>query len=364
MKLVKKCYLLLAILALFSVPNKAHAQFWGGFLQGVGAALQNYNNQQRYNNYQSSQNYVKKASVEKHEIRKKRVTEIDGFEWIKVRTWNGNEYINFGAQNSIGESIIPQKYSLISYHISKEDGWFCVFLNDKKGVYDVKGHCICEAIYDDVNYYEIGNKVYVKVKADGKVGIVGEHGQFICEMIYDDAGYVDVGNTIYFRVKVDGKIGIVGEQGQMIIQPNAKYNETLAYIEKRGTFFYKNSQGVYEDLGIDIWGNHRNSESSEFPLASEVKHKIVKTFLEDENRDFIGNGDVVIGKNTLVINLGMIKQEYKYIGKPKQTSGLKIWTVNAVYNGTKGKLDFADLGKEIMIKPSGFNMPVGYIVKR
>ena len=76
------------------------------------------------------------------------------------------------------------------------------------------------------------------------------------------------------------------------------------------------------------------------------------------------SGDVMIGKNILVINLGLIKQEYKYIGKPKQTPGLKIWTVDAVYNGTTGKLDFVDLGKEIMIKPSGFNMPVGYIVKR
>lgn len=326
MKLVKKCYLILAILVLFSVPNKVHAQFWGGFLQGVGAALQNYNNQQRYNNYQSSQNYVKKTSVEKREIRKDRQTESDGFEWIEVKTWNGSSFINYGALNNNSESIIPQKYSLIVYHTTC-GGWFQVRLKDKEGVYDINGHRICEAIYDDVSYWKEGDVAYVEVKINDKTGIVGENGQYI-------------------------------------VQPSMKYNDYISYSEARGTFYYKNSQGDYVDLGIDIEGNVSNNESSTFSLASEMKHKIIKTFIEDESRDFIGNGDVMIGKNILVINLGLIKQEYKYIGKPKQTPGLKIWTVDAVYNGTTGKLDFADLGKEIMIKPSGFNMPVGYIVKR
>lgn len=325
MKLVKKCYLILVILALFSVPNKVHAQFWGGFLQGVGAALQNYNNQQRYNNYQSSQNYVKKAPVEKREIRKNRQKESDGFEWIEVSTWNGHTHI-YGALNNNSESIIPQKYSLIVYHTTCGD-WFQVRLKDKEGVYDINGHRICEAIYDDVSYRKEGDVAYVKVKINEKTGIVGENGQYI-------------------------------------VQPSMKYNDYISYSEARGTFYYENSQGDYVDLGIDIEGNVSNNESSTFSLASEMKHKIIKTFIEDESRDFIGNGDVMIGKNILVINLGLIKQEYKYIGKPKQTPGLKIWTVDAVYNGTTGKLDFADLGKEIMIKPSGFNMPMGYIVKR
>lgn len=326
MKLVKKCYLILAILALFSVPNKVHAQFWGGFLQGVGAALQNYNNQQRYNNYQSSQNYVKKTSVEKREIRKDRQTESDGFEWIEVKTWNGFSFINYGALNNNSESIIPQKYSLIVYHTS-DGGWFTVRLKEKKGVYKINGHRICEAIYDEVFYRKVGDVAYVKVKINGKTGIVGENGQYI-------------------------------------VQPSMKYNDYISYSEARGTFYYENSLGDYVDLGIDIEGNVSNNESSTFSLASEMKHKIIKTFIEDESRDFIGNGDVMIGKNILVINLGLIKQEYKYIGKPKQTPGLKIWTVDAVYNGTKGKLDFADLGKEIMIQPSGFNMPMGYVVER
>lgn len=326
MKLVKKCYLILAILALFSVPNKVHAQFWGGFLQGVGAALQTYNNQQRYNNYQSSQNYVKKTSVEKREIRKDRQTESDGFEWIEVKTWNGSSFINYGALNNNSESIIPQKYSLIVYHTTC-GGWFQVRLKDKKGVYDINGHRICEAIYDEVFYRKVGDVAYVKVKINGKTGIVGENGQYI-------------------------------------VQPSMKYNDYISYSEARGTFYYENSLGDYVDLGIDIEGNVSNNESSTFSLASEMKHKIIKTFIEDESRDFIGNGDVMIGKNILVINLGLIKQEYKYIGKPKQTPGLKIWTVDAVYNGTKGKLDFADLGKEIMIQPSGFNMPMGYVVER
>lgn len=326
MKLVKKCYLLLAILALFSVPNKAHAQFWGGFLQGVGAALQNYNNQQRYNNYQSSQNYVKKTSVEKREIRKDRQIESDGFEWIEVKTWNGFGFINYGALNDNSESIIPQKYSLIVYHTS-DGGWFTVCLKEKEGVYKINGHRICEAIYDEVFYRKVGDVAYVKVKINGKTGIVGENGQYI-------------------------------------VQPSMKYNDYISYSEARGTFYYENSLGDYVDLGIDIEGNASNNESSTFSLASDIKHKIIKTFIEDDSRDFIGNGDVMIGKNNLVINLGLIKQEYKYIGKPKQTPGLKIWTVDAVYNGTTGKLDFADLGEEIMIKPSGFNMPVGYIVKR
>lgn len=325
MKLVKKCYLILVILALFSVPNKVHAQFWGGFLQGVGAALQNYNNQQRYNNYQSSQNYVKKAPVEKREIRKNRQKESDGFEWIEVSTWNGHTHI-YGALNNNSESIIPQKYSLIVYHTTC-GGWFQVRLKDKEGVYDINGHRICEAIYDDVSYRKEGDVAYVKVKINEKTGIVGENGQYI-------------------------------------VQPSMKYNDYISYSEARGTFYYENSQGDYVDLGIDIEGNVSNNESSTFSLASEMKHKIIKTFIEDESRDFIGNGDVMIGKNILVINLGLIKQEYKYIGKPKQTPGLKIWTVDAVYNGTTGKLDFADLEKEIMIKPSGFNMPMGYIVKR
>lgn len=326
MKIKRTYFLFFVSFVLFTVPNRTYAQFWGGFLQGVGAALQNFNNQQRYDNYQSKQNYVRKSPVEKYEIQKKSKVESDGFEWIQVKTWNGHDFINYGALNSDGKSIIPQKYSMIYYHIT-DGGWFCVSLNEKEGVYDTEGRCICEPIYDDVYYNKVKSGVYVEVKINGKTGIVDEWGQYI-------------------------------------VQPNIKYNDFLSYSEARGTFYYKNSMGDYEDLGIDIKGNKRNNDTYVFPFTSSIEHKILKTYIGDESRDFDGKGHVVIGKDALVINLGLIVQEYKYIGEPKQIPGYKVWTVEADSDGTKGKINFADLGKEIMIQPSGYNMPIGYIVEQ
>ena len=53
-------FLFLVLLILMSSPNVAHAQFWQGFLYGVGQAAQNYNNQRQNNNRRSSDYYANK----------------------------------------------------------------------------------------------------------------------------------------------------------------------------------------------------------------------------------------------------------------------------------------------------------------
>lgn len=203
-------------IALFGYPCNAQAQFWAGFLQGLCDGIQNLQRQQTYSQqqtYNRQQNYKKEHVSELQKDTKK---EEDGFVWKELSTWNGEKFINYGAQDSEGNTLIPQKYDLL-YYSTSDDGYFLVKLNGKEGIYAKDGHCICDAIYDDVLYYKKGNDIYVKVKRNGELGIIDKNGNYI-------------------------------------ITPNSAY-KSLFYSSTDNTFNYRNASDEYVSTGIDIHGN-------------------------------------------------------------------------------------------------------------
>lgn len=149
-------------------------------------------------------------------LQKDTENEKDGFVWTKLRTWNGEEFINYGAQDSEGNTLIPQKYDLL-YYSTSNGGYFRVKLKGKEGIYTKDGHCICDAIYDNAFYNKEGNDIYVKVKRNGELGIIDKNGNYI-------------------------------------ITPNSAY-KSLFYSSTDNTFHYKNASDKYVSTGIDIHGN-------------------------------------------------------------------------------------------------------------
>lgn len=203
-------------IALFGYPCNAQTQFWAGFLQGLSNGIQNLQRQQTYNHqqtYNRQQNYKKEHVSELQKDTKK---EKDGFVWKKLSTWNGEKFINYGAQDSEGNTLIPQKYDLL-YYSTSHGGHFRVELNGKEGIYAKDGHCICDAIYDNAFYNKEGNDIYVTVERNGESGIIDKNGNYI-------------------------------------ITPNSAY-KSLFYSSTDNTFKYRNASDEYVSTGIDIHGN-------------------------------------------------------------------------------------------------------------
>lgn len=209
-------------IALFGYPCNAQAQFWTGFLQGLCDGIQNLQRQQTYNQqqtYSQQQTYNRQQNYKKEhvsELQKDTKKEKDGFVWKKLSTWNGEKFINYGAQDSEGNTLIPQKYDLLSYSTS-DGGYFRVKLNRKEGIYTKDGHCICDAIYDNAFYNKEGNDIYVEVERNGELGIIDKNGNYI-------------------------------------ITPNSAY-KFLFYSSTDNTFYYRNASDEYVSTGIDIHGN-------------------------------------------------------------------------------------------------------------
>lgn len=203
-------------IALFGYPCNAQAQFWAGFLQGLCDGIQNLQRQQTYSQQQTYNRQQKYKKEHVSELQKDTKKEKDGFVWKELSTWNGEKSINYGAQDSEGNTLIPQKYDLL-YYSTSDGGYFLVKLNGKEGIYAKDGHCICDAIYDDVLYYKKGNDIYVKVERNGELGIIDKNGNYI-------------------------------------ITPNSAY-KSLFYSSTDNTFNYRNASDEYVSTGIDIHGN-------------------------------------------------------------------------------------------------------------
>ena len=166
----------------------------------------------------SSEYGIQLEEKQKEERPKQKETkkEKDGFVWKELSTWNGEKFINYGAQDSEGNTLIPQKYDLL-YYSTSDGGYFRVKLNGKEGIYAKDGHCICDAIYDNAFYNKEGNDIYVEVERNGELGIIDKNGNYI-------------------------------------ITPNSAY-KSLFYSSTDNTFHYKNASDEYVSTGIDIHGN-------------------------------------------------------------------------------------------------------------
>lgn len=111
-------------IALFGYPCNAQAQFWVGFLQGLCDGIQNLQRQQTYNQqrtYSQQQTYNRQQNYKKEhvsELQKDTKKEKDGFVWKELSTWNGEKFINYGAQDSEGNTLIPQ--NMICYTIVRQ----------------------------------------------------------------------------------------------------------------------------------------------------------------------------------------------------------------------------------------------------
>lgn len=119
--------------------------------------------------------------------------------------------------------------------------------------------------------------------------------------------------------------------------------------------------GVYyhPDAAADF---SSSNTSNIFPLVPLRKYKIIRTLMDDESRDFLGNdGYVKYDNRTIVVNLGFTTMEYELKHSPKQELG-GIFSVEVTYKGEDGKLSIINNGKTITIEPISLSFPMGYEV--
>lgn len=243
-------FLFLVLLILMSSPNVAHAQFWQGFLYGVGQAAQNYNNQRQNSNRRSSDYYANKygngssnSRTTEPEVTKTRKVEDDGFVWYRLRRSGGT----YGIENANGDVVLYPDYGSINY--DKESKNFDVKCESgcHEGVLSKSGSWIIplDREYESLYYSDLDRYV---VEKNGFKGICSTDGkEIIAPSKYSSIHLYD---GIYYVVK-DGYEGACDANGKEIIAPNS-YKDILFLS---GEFHYKNDDGDWISLNIDKYGN-------------------------------------------------------------------------------------------------------------
>lgn len=284
-----KHYCILIICTLGMCPVNIHAQFWDGVLMGIANAMQNYNyNQQFRTNAPSNRTTTKTKSEREKKLRE----EDDGFSWYQVCTWNGTDFVNYGAQDINGRPLISERYESVYYY----DGYFHVEKNGKKGLYTKERKCICEAKYNEIHVWEKDDGTYIEFKDNVGIGIMNDKGRVIIpssslykSIIYLSGGFEyenDAGNWIAFDMDIHGnKINKEEPTTQDEIKEN---NYILEFYEISDTFFktpktYNLTSymvvplGTYksytDENGSVIVGN--NSFTCKFPDGTQQTSKIV-----------------------------------------------------------------------------------------
>ena len=225
---------LISILAC-SIPI-AHGQFWQGFLRGMNDAIQRQSYQYQRQQYQKQQDRQTKTENEEYneyttKIEKNKRVEDDGFIWYIYSVIKGPD-IAFGALDEEGNILIPPKYNLIVY-IKCGSFFYVSDWDNGNGAYTKNGHKIIDAVCDEI----------FSMNEDGTL----------------------------FEYKKNGKTGALDAEGNVIVTPSSLYNDGFLYSSIDG-FKYKNSNGDYVPIGIDIHGNRIQNEQSEI-YSQEVNHK-------------------------------------------------------------------------------------------
>ena len=273
-------FLFLVLLILMSSPNVAHAQFWQGFLYGVGQAAQNYNNQRQNSNRRSSDYYANKygngssnSRTTEPEVTKTRKVEDDGFVWYRLRRSGGT----YGIENANGDVVLYPDYGSINY--DKESKNFDVKCESgcHEGVLSKSGSWIIplDREYESLYYSDLFDR-YV-VEKNGFKGICSTDGkEIIAPSKYSS---IHLYEGIYY-VEKDGYEGACDANGKEIIAPNS-YKDILFLS---GEFKYKNDDGDWISLNIDKYGN-RISTSTGSSVASNSNVTMSTSVSRKKNTD-------------------------------------------------------------------------------
>lgn len=306
-------FLFLVLLILMSSPNVAHAQFWQGFLYGVGQAAQNYNNQRQNSNRRSSDYYANKygngssnSRTTEPEVTKTRKVEDDGFVWYRLRRSGGT----YGIENANGDVVLYPDYGSINY--DKESKNFDVKCESgcHEGVLSKSGSWIIplDREYESLYYSDLFDK-YV-VEKNGFKGICSTDGkEIIAPSKYSS---IHLYEGIYY-VEKDGYEGACDANGKEIIAPNS-YKDILFLS---GEFKYKNDDGDWISMNIDKYGNkiqqsYISSANSEninrkfydaliYDLKGHVKSFTTYTKLDYED-DFRKDGPVEFSETGKIVS--------------------------------------------------------------
>ena len=296
---------------------------------GIANAMQNYNyNQQFRTNAPSNRTTTKTKSEREKKLRE----EDDGFSWYQVRTWNGTDFVNYGAQDINGRPLISERYEFVYYR----DGYFHVEKNGKKGLYTKEGKCICEAKYNEIHVWEEDDGTYIEFKDNVGIGIMNDKGRVIIpssslykSIIYLSGGFEyenDAGNWIAFDMDIHGnKIN----KEELTTQNDTKENDFIPeFYEISDTFFktpktYKLTSYLLVPLGVQgaksytdkngsfIVGS--NSFTCKFPDGSGSTKKIVSG--KEMLTVITGKDDVVLPLYKLDNGNAIRAIQYKSSGK-------------------------------------------------
>lgn len=289
--------------------NVTYAQFWQGFLYGIGQASQNYN-VQRQNNNRSDDYYNKKYggnSSSRKSIRKYRQVEDDGFVWYNLKKSGFN-----GIESSDGKQILPPEYGFIHY-------------DDDSGNFEVEceGGCHEGILTKDGSWLIPLNREY--------------------EKIYFFDGY--------YEVEKDGYEGACDINGREIIAPN-RYKSIIYSLNE---FEYKDNDGHWKSLNIDKYGNkiipesHNNvsnssSQKAPFKLEEKKFYKIEKMMLGDIELPFSAEIAFILNTISFCVDdgYGNVESVELYDAEYSEVDGISVYKLKGRFalEGATGEIKF------------------------
>lgn len=125
-----------------------------------------------------------------------RIVESNGFVWYRTRSGD-----NYGARDEQGRTLVPTKYSLITY-FPDGGGWFCVWNqvgNIKyEGAYMQDGRMpIPDNVYHSVTLHETDDGPYFGVKKYEKSGACDINGNLVVPVRYKNVFYSSIDGFNY-----------------------------------------------------------------------------------------------------------------------------------------------------------------------
>lgn len=238
--------------------------------------------------------------------------------------------------STVVEEILPVKYSYIAplewnniglgfptgVYFSENDPYVYTIKNEKAGVYDKHGNCICDNKYENISYYDylfcrMSNGLdiinpeskdlkhidcddfvpsadsYCIIKKNGKWGVINKEGKLVIDTIYDEIpGRSDYCNGFILTDQIDqntdivvvkdGKYGVIDLNGKNIVPTEYDYiaeHETIKTIFK-GNYDKKNwtFDGIWK-----IYKDGQIMEGNEFATEEDAINYLNSIESENDN---------------------------------------------------------------------------------
>lgn len=336
---MKSKVILIIALVFYCNTNVTYAQFWEGFLYGIGQSAQNYNIK-RQNNYSSDNYYQKKYrgnSSTRKTIKKTRKVGDDGFVWYRLERAG-----LYGIESSDGKRILSPEYGYIYY--DEDSGNFRV---------ECKGGC--------------------------HQGILTKDGSWLIPLNreYDKIYYMD--SDGYYSVEKDGYEGACDIKGKEIIAPN-RYKSIILVSNK---FEYKDNDGHWKSLNIDKYGNkiipendnnatNLNSQKTPFKLGEKKFYKIEKLIFGESELPFSAEIAFILNTISFCVDdgYGNVESVEVYDTEYSVIDGISVYKLKGRFalEGATGVIKFKKIANnEIRViysaRKFGKNFSNEYIMK-